>query len=250
MGIAPLTTEPSYGAWKFCAWNGMIFMGIFIIFWGYLGHNLPPYGGDLEASVIAAYFRENANMVRLGMVISMTFAVSYAVWGIAIGKVMDHVLGRGHLFTDLQVWGAGLTVCPILVSSSFWLAGAYRPEALPDETLQLLYDAAWLLIDLGYSVTSVQMLALGFGCLLDKRAVPLFPKWVCWYSIWVGIMFTAECLMPFFKSGPFARQGILNFWIEFMIFFVYAPIITWYVIKGINRIRSESGDAAGSAAHA
>lgn len=126
MGIAPVTTEPSYGAWKFCAWHGTIFMVVFIVFWGYLGHNLPHYGGDVEASVIAAY----------------------------------------------------------------------------------------------------------------------------WYSIWVGITFTAECLMPFFKPDPFARQGILNFWIEFMIFFVYAPIITCYMIKGINRIRSEAGDAAGSATHA
>lgn len=239
MTTQPATADPSYGVWKFCAWNGMIFMAVFIFFWGGLGHNLPPYGADLEASVIAAYFRENANAVRLGMVISMTFAVSYAVWGISLGKVMDHALGRGHILTDLQVWGAGLTVCPILVSSSFWLTGAFRPEALPDPVLQMLYDMAWLLIDLGYSVTSVQMIALGFGFLRDPRIAPFFPKWVCWYSIWVGFMFVAECLMPFFKSGAFARQGILNFWIEFGIFFAYAPIITWYQVKAINRIREE-----------
>lgn len=85
---------------------------------------------------------------------------------------MDYILGRDHILTNLQVWGAGLTVVPILVSSSFWLTGSYRPEALPDEILQLLYDMAWLLIDLAYSVTSVQMIALGAGCLRDKRAQP------------------------------------------------------------------------------
>lgn len=244
MNTQPAMADPSYGTWKFCAWNGMIFMIVFMVFWGGLGHNLPPYGADLEASVIASYFRENANSVRLGMAISMTFAVSYAVWGISLGKVMDHVLGRGHILTDLQVWGAGLTVCPILVSSSFWLTGAFRPEALPDPVLQMLYDMAWLLIDLAYSVTSVQMIALGFGFLRDRRAKPLFPKWVCWYSIWVGFMFVAECLMPFFKSGAFSRQGILNFWIEFSIFFIYAPIITWYQLKAINRIREEQTGVA------
>lgn len=237
-----ITTDNSYGAWKFCAWNGMIFMGVFIVFWGVMGHNIPPYAGSMEAEGIANYFRDNRNLVRLGMVISMTFAVSYAVWGISIGKVMDYILGRDHILTNLQVWGAGLTVVPILVSCSFWLTGAYRPDALPDEILQLLYDMAWLLIDLGYSVTSVQMIALGVGCLRDKRDVPFFPKWVCWYSIWVGFMFVAECLMPFFKDGAFSRQGILNFWIEFMIFFIYAPIITYYQLKAIKRIRAEVGD--------
>ena len=237
-----ITSDNSYGAWKFCAWNGMLFMAIFIVFWGVLGFNLPPWAASEEAGVIADHFREHRNLVRLGMVISMTFAVSYAVWGISIGKVMDYILGRDHILTNLEVWGAGLTVCPVLVSSSFWLTGAYRPDALTPETLQMLYDMAWLLIDLAYSVTSVQMIALGVGCLRDKRDVPLFPKWVCWYSIWVGFMFTAECLMPFFKDGAFARQGILNFWIEFLIFFIYAPIITFYQLKAINRIRVEVGD--------
>lgn len=79
--MVQLTTDNSYGTWRFCAWNGMIFMGVFIVFWGIMGHNVPPYGGDMDASVIANYFRDNANLVRLGMAISMTFAVSYAVWG-------------------------------------------------------------------------------------------------------------------------------------------------------------------------
>ena len=237
MNNVPLTTDNSYGAWKFCAWNGMIFMFVFMLFWGYMGHNFPPYAGSLEAEAIADFFREHRNMVRTGMVISMTFTVCYLVWGVAIGKVMDYVLGRGHILTDLQVWGAGLTVVPVLVSSSFWLTGAYRPDAMPPEVSQLLYDMAWLLIDCSYSVTSVQMIALGFGFLRDKREKPFFPKWVCWYSIWVGFMFVAEVLMPFFKDGPFSRQGVLNFWIEFGIFFAYAPIVTYYLLKAINRIQ-------------
>jgi hypothetical protein len=76
------------------------------------------------------------------------------------------------------VGGAGLTVVPIMVSCVFWLAGAYRPEALDDSILQLLYDTAWLLIDMGYMVTTVQMVAMGVAFLNDRRAVPLVPKWL------------------------------------------------------------------------
>ncbi|MFW2829425.1 hypothetical protein [Sphingomonas sp. ID0503] len=217
-------------------------MAIFIVFWGWLGRNLPPFAASASAAEIATAFRTHGAEIRLGMVISMTFTVSYAVWGISIGKVMDHVLGRDHILTNLQVWGAGLTVVPVLVSSSFWLTATYRPDTLPDNIIQLLYDGAWLLIDLAYSVTSVQMFALGAGFLRDKRARPFFPKWVCWFSIWVGFMFVAECFMPFFKDGAFARHGILNFWIEFAIFFVYAPIVTWYQLKAIDRMRAELGE--------
>lgn len=230
---------PEYGTWRFCAWNGPLFMSVFIVFWGIMGHNLPPYSASLPAADIAAYFRNNAVEVRVGMAVAMTFAVSYCVWGLAIGKVLEHVVHKESILIELEKWGAGLTVVPILVSCSFWLTGAFRPDALPDVTLQLMYDMAWLLIDIAYSVTSVQMIALGVAFLKDKRDVPLVPKWVAWYGIWVAFMFIAECLMPQFKSGAFARSGILNFWIEFLIWFVWCPLLTFYILKAINRIERE-----------
>ncbi|PWR25264.1 DUF4386 family protein [Zavarzinia aquatilis] len=225
--------------WRLCAWAGPAFMSVFIVFWGIMGFNLPPFSGALPAEDIAAYFRENANTVRLGMVIAMSFAVLYMVWGLAIAKVVEKVEGESNILSTLTVWGAGLTVVPILVSCSGWLAGAYRPEALPDAVLQLLYDWSWLLIDLGYSVTTLQMIALGVAFLGDKRDVPLVPRWLAWYGIWVGVSFAAECLMPFFKSGPFERAGILNFWIEFSVWFVWCPTLTFHVLRAIRRLEDE-----------
>ncbi len=241
MAEAAAQVDPKeFGYWRFCAWMGPVFMGVFIVFWGMMGHNIPPWSGDAPAADVANWFRAEANTIRLGMVVAMTFAVCYAVWGLAIGRVMGHIVAKDSILVDLQVWGAGLTVVPVLVSTSFWLTGSYRPDALPDNILQMLYDMAWLLIDLAYAVTSVQMFALGVGILKDKRANPLIPKWFAWYGIWVGFMFVAECLMPFFKSGAFARQGVLNFWIEFMIWFVWVPTLSFFALRAINRIERES----------
>ncbi|WP_114970572.1 hypothetical protein [Rhodoferax ferrireducens] len=234
-----MTDATEFKYWRFCAWMGPVFMSVFIVFWGIMGHNIPPWNADLPAATIANWFRTEANTIRTGMVLSMTFAVLYAVWGLAIGRVMTRIVPKDSILVDLQVWGAGLTVVPVLVSTSFWLAGAYRPEALPDYVLQLLYDMAWLLIDLAYAVTTVQLFAAGVGFMRDKRTTPLIPKWLAWYGIWVGFMFVAECLMPFFKTGAFARDGILNFWIEFMIWFVWCPTLTFYILKAINRIERE-----------
>ncbi|MHC1762505.1 MAG: hypothetical protein AB9917_23885 [Negativicutes bacterium] len=109
-----------------------------------------------------------------------------------------------------------MTVVPILVSCSFWLTAGYRPT-LPATDLQQLLDMAWMLLDTAYSVTSVQMFAMGVAWLSDKREKPLVPAWVAWYGIFIGFAFIAECVMPFFYDGPFSRQGLLNFWFEFGI---------------------------------
>lgn len=230
--------------WRFCAWNGYVFMGVFIVCWGILSGNCPPFSADLPAAEIAAFFREQANWVRAGMVGSMTFVTCYLIWGLAIGRVMGKVVGKDSILVDLQVWGAGLTVVPILISSSFWLTGAFRPEGLPDAVLQMLYDMAWLLIDLAYATTSVQMIAMGVAFLQDERERPLVPKLLAWYGIWVGFAFAAECLMPFFKSGAFSRNGLLNFWIEFPIWFVWAPLLTYYILKAIPRLEQEAQEQA------
>lgn len=240
-GDAPpaTATTQEFGLWRLCLWAGPTFMAVFIVFWGIMGHNVPPWNADLPASVVANWFRTEANTIRLGMVIAMTCAPLYCVWGLGIGRVMTRIVPKDSLLIDLQVWGAGLTVIPVLVSTSFWLTGAFRPDALPDTTLQLLYDLAWLLIDLAYFTTSIQLFAVGAAFLRDRRAVPLVPKWLAWYGIWVGFMFIAECLMPFFKSGPFARDGVLNFWIEFMIWFVWVPALTWQLMGAVRRIEAE-----------
>lgn len=243
----PSTTAPNtrsasrgeFGLWRLCLWTGPLFMAVFIVFWGVMGHNIPPWNGDLPAATIAEWFRSESNTIRLGMVVAMTTAPLYCVWGLGIGRVMSRVVPKDSLLIDLQVWGAGMTVIPILVTTSFWLAGAYRPDALPDTTLQMLYDMAWLLIDLAYFTTSIQLFAAGAAFLKDNRVQPLVPKWLAWYGIWVGFMFIAECLMPFFKTGPFARDGVLNFWIEFSIWFVWCPSLTLALLGAVRRIEIE-----------
>lgn len=237
---------------RFLAWCGPVFLVIFIVFWGILGHNIPPFQPDVPAKVIGDYFREDANLVRLGMGMAMSFTVLYFMWGLAIAKIIEYGIEReNNILSTLALWGAGLTVVPIMVSCVFWLAGAYRPEALDDTILQLLYDTAWLLIDLGYMVTTVQMIAMGVAFIQDKRAVPLVPKWLAWYGIWVGFSFVAEVLMPFFLNGIFARSGTVNFWIEFFLWFGWIVALSTYVFSAIGRLEREArGEAENVSARA
>ncbi len=226
---------------RLLAWCGPVFLFVFIVFWGLMGHNIPPFQPDVPAKVIGDYFRTDANLIRLGMGMAMSFTVLYFLWGLSIAKVIEYGIEKeNNILSTLALWGAGLTVVPIMVSCVFWLAGAYRPEALDDSILQLLYDTAWLLIDMGYMVTTVQMIAMGVAFMQDKRAVPLVPKWLAWYGIWVGFSFVAELLMPFFKSGIFARSGTLNFWIEFFVWFFWIVFVTTYLFSAIKRLEAEA----------
>jgi len=224
--------------WRIAAWCGPMFMGCYMLFWGTC-HNYPPMSPALTAEQVQAIFMQDHLWFKFGMVICMSFTICYAVWSIAMSKVMGKVVGKDSILCDMQVWGGGLTAVPLLVTSAFWLSAGFRPE-MPATQVQLLLDTAWMLLDLAYSTTTVQMFAMGVAWLSDKREKPLVPAWVAWYAIWVGFAFVAEIFMPFFREGFFARQGVLNFWIEFGIWFAWAWIVSYYVIKAIPRLEQEA----------
>lgn len=240
MNSVTLSNEEYFKYWRACAMAGPIFLGAFLICWGWLGYNIPPIPADHTADQLAEHFRTNYNHVRAGMAGAMLFGCFYLPWTLSITKVMEKINPhKNDIVSTLQMWGGGLTVVPLITSSVFWLTGSYRPEVLSPMILQMLYDQGWLLIDMFYFITTIPMVAIGVAGLTDQRAKPLFPRWACWYSIWAGLSFLFELLMPFFKTGLFARQGWLNFWVEFLVWFIYILLITFYVLKAIPRLEAE-----------
>ncbi|NMF87153.1 hypothetical protein [Aromatoleum petrolei] len=237
---AAIAANDSFKYWRFCLACGPIFLLAYFGFWGLLGYCVPPLPAMMTAQEMAAHFQANAAQMRLGMVGAMTFAPTYMIWGLGITKVMETFEGNNKILSTLQLWGAGLTVIPVLMCCVFILAGSYRADTIDPSIVQLMYDMSWLTISVCYSVTTMQMIAMGVIFLGDKRMKPLVPKWLCWYSIWGGFMFIGEDLMPFFKEGVFARNGLVNFWIEYSIYFFYMIFVTGYLFKAVTRLETEA----------
>jgi hypothetical protein len=243
--LAPGQHVQTFRYWRLCAWAGPVFLFVFVVFWGIFGGNIPPIPANHAAQDLANHYRNNANLIRIGMGLAMTFVVLYMVWGLAIAKVIERGIERGtdnNVLSTLALWGAGLTVVPLLIGSAFWLTGSYRPKALDPSILQLFYDMPWLLINLAYAVTTLQMIAMGVAFLRDKREKPLFPRWLSWMGIWVGVSFALELFLPYFKTGPFARQGFVNFWIEFFLWFFWIVFVTVGILKAISRLEAEAAE--------
>jgi hypothetical protein len=243
--LAPGQQVETFRYWRICAWAGPVFLFVFVVFWGLLGGNIPPIPADAPATVLANHYRDDANLIRIGMGMAMTFVVLYLVWGLSIAKVIERGIERGtgnNVLSTLALWGAGLTVCPLLIGSAFWLTGSYRAESLDPSILQLFYDMPWLLINLAYAVTTLQMVAMGVAFLKDKRETPLFPRWLSWMGIWVGVSFALELFLPYFKAGAFARQGVVNFWIEFFLWFFWIVFVTVGILRAISKLEAEAAD--------
>lgn len=242
--LAKKLNDPLYEfqGWTILNWSGPVFM-LFMILGMAFSHNIPPIPGKFTPDQVAAVIRSNPNTMRLALVLGMTFIPLYGAWGIGMGRVMSKIVGKDHILVDLQVYGAALTIPFLMVTFSFWLTCAYRPDLQPIQ-LQQLFDNGWMLFDVAYSITTIQMVAVGIACIMDYREKKLVPDWLSWYGIAVGIAFAAECIMPYFYNGPFARQGWWNFWVEFVAWFIWCPILSYYMIKAIPRLKKEALEEA------
>lgn len=224
--------------WRFALWNGIVFMGVFMIFWT-MCFNLPPIAANLPAEEVAKIFREWPNLFRVGMTVCITFSVCYIIWSVGISKLMGGIVGKDSILLPIQMLTGAALYVPLLTHMSAWLTNAYRPSASA-ESMQQMLDFGWLIFDIPFSITSVQMFAMGVAFLADKREKPLVPASVAWYGIFVGFAFVGETLNSFFLDGPFSRQGFINFFFEFGLWFIWCPLVSWHMLKAVPRLEDEA----------
>jgi hypothetical protein len=205
-------TEQQNLRWQLiCAWCGPAFVALFLLFWGWIGGNLPNPGPNLSAEQIAAHYRDDMTSIRIGFVGSVVFICLYMPWSAVLSARMARIEGSMRTLTYLQLIGGALTVMVVSMSAACWIAAAFRP---------------------------LQMVAAAVVGLHDKSEKPLFPRWVCWYAIWAGLTFLPASLTAFLKTGAFAWNGIGSYYFPYFAWLSWFGIFTFYMIRSIERERA------------
>ena len=91
----------------------------------------------------------------------------------------------------------------------------------------------------------VQNFAIGFAILGDQRTHPIFPRWLGFFNLWVAVLFIPRGLLTFFKTGPFAWNGLFVWWIPFLVFFTWY-LLMFYMLRGV--VLRQAEDTGGVAA--
>jgi hypothetical protein len=98
----------------------------------------------------------------------------------------------------------------------------------------MLNDMSWLMFLGIISSACIQVASLGVAILLDKSAKPVFPRWAGYYNIWVAMIWVPAAIIPFFKTGPLAWNGIFAWWVPLSVFFSWFTITTVLLLRAIR----------------
>ncbi|MEC9358561.1 MAG: hypothetical protein VX836_11915 [Pseudomonadota bacterium] len=157
----------------------------------------------------------------------------FAMFVAAISAQMRRMQGIGPLAPYLQLGAGSIGVLTVMFPIMIFAIAAFRPERDPQLT-QLLNDVGWLIIIPAFPTFLAQFLAIAFGALRDQGAEPVFPRWVAYFNVWVGLLFVPGAFAYFFRTGPFAWDGLLAFWIAAGAFFAWLVTMTPVLLRAIN----------------
>lgn len=203
-------------------WCGLLYFITIIGGWWFVAGMMPLHDPAAGAEEIAGFYRGDEFRIRVGMVIVMFSAAFLLPYNSAIADYVYSVEGRSGPLTRTTLTSGYANAMLTLYPPLWWLTIAFRTER-PDEMIYLLNDIAWLQFIGGVTMTLPIFLTVSFAILNDKLN-RVFPRWFGFYGFWVFVIMCPNQLLFFFKSGPFAWNGLLALWLPIIVF------LGWYVL--------------------
>jgi len=181
-------------------------------------HFLPPIAPMTSVNDVVAHYTTYATGIRL-CAISMLFLLTglLAQYTCLSDQMKTIQSPAATAWAGLQVTLGGISLVPFYGTAIAWALASYRVDRFPEITLTL-NDVGWFCLVMPVAPAFLQLLSVGFAVLSDQGATPRFPRWYGFLSLWAGILFLTGLLVPFFKTGPFAWNGILAFWLPAVVF--------------------------------
>lgn len=219
-----------------CAWGGMIFAVLFAIGFVGLAHFVPPLDPNATAEQTATIFRENTDGIRTGLLLCYIGCVFYLAFGASIGAETQRISGVPAVLRKLQA--AAFAASVLLVAGPFmaWLTAAFRPDTYPPELIQAINDFGWISFLFGWLPFVTWYMATGLVILCETHTDdPVYPRWSGYLSLALGLGQTSASLLIYFKTGPFAWDGLFSWWLPASEFFLWFIVITVLTTKAINK---------------
>jgi len=221
---------------RLCVWSGVAAIVLFFLAFIIAGF-LPPPSPSLPPLAVAAMYQDHTNGIRIGMLVMMVSGMFMAPFVGIISAQMRRIPGVSQALVYSQLSAGTANAMFFFLPTIIFFTAAFHPERAPDLTA-VLNDFAWICAVLPWPPAFMQCVSIAVVALADPSPKPVFPRWLAYVNIWVAICFLPGSLLVFFKSGPFAWNGLFAFWLAGTVFFI------WFVAMVVGLFTALRAEAA------
>jgi hypothetical protein len=227
-------------AQKVFAWGGVV--NWLMSFGGlYIAGFLPIVSPAASAEEIAALYRQHGPlMVEIGSTVFLLASAPFIPFIAVLSAQIKRIEGNRRTLTYLQLAAGAASMTPLVVTPLPWCVAAFRPEHSA-EIVHALNDLGFITMLTATPAVGVQVLAVGLAVLADKRARPVFPRWVAPASFVCAIGLQGGLLLVLTQTGPFAWDGVVAGLLPF-IFFPWCIVMTPVLLRAIRQQQAEEAE--------
>jgi len=219
---------------KACAWAGFVAMAVF--FSGLLTMTFfPALSPSLTPEQVAEIYQTHQSRILLGALLLVISAMFCGPFDAAIFLQLRRMEGERRPIASYAQLASGIAnIQFFILPGIFFVIAAYRPDR-PLEVLYALNDIAWIVTMLPWTVGAMQCICIGVAVLSHGTATSIYPRWLGFFNIWIAVGMATSSVIPFFKFGPFAWNGLIGFWIPATVFGLWMGVMWWMTLRAIDK---------------
>ena len=207
-------------------WSGVVVVVTLIFAQGYLMGFVPGLSPALSPAAVAQYFIDHRLSILLGALIQCICWTLWITWSTAI-IMLQYRMERGApllTFTSVVINGGGYVF--FLLIPMTWSVLAFRADVLDPQFIQSANDWVWFDWLFTWPPFALWMVVIGLSILMDCNEEKILPRWTAFFNFWCAILIFPAGLIGFFKTGPFAYDGVISFWFAVAVFFGWICVMT------------------------
>ena len=210
------------------------FAGLFLIGCTIFPGFFPPLSPTMPAERVAAFYRDHVGQIRGSMILFNLIGIGFIPFFMVIVVQMMRMGNPSRAFAYSYLAAAVSGGTMFALADLAWLNAAARPDRDPQLTM-LLNDLAWFSFTTPVGFIITQNLVLALAIYTDARKEPVFPRWVGHFNIVSALLMVPGAFALLYKTGPFAWDGVLSFWLRIATYTLYIAVMFFVVQRAINR---------------
>lgn len=218
---------------KTFVYTGVALVVSLVVTQGWLMGFIPPPSPALPADELARIFIERKVGIRIGTLIQCVCYTFWSTWAISIAFYMRRMERGVPVLTYASIANIGGGYVFFLLMPITWAALAFRPEELDPHFLQVMNDLVWFIFILSWPPFALFMVFIAVAIFRDYNVPTIFPRWVGFFNLWTAVLIIPAGLIEFFKTGPFAYDGLISFWFVFAVFFGWMLVMSAVTLRAI-----------------
>jgi hypothetical protein len=116
----------------------------------------------------------------------------------------------------------------------FFIIAAFRPDRAPIDVTAALNDIAWFMLMFAWTPGAMQAFLCGAAIVKHASPTSHYPRWIGFFSIWIAVLMASSSFIPFFKTGPFAWNGLFGFWLPVIVFGNWFLVMLWATLRAVG----------------